>query len=181
MKIKPKISNIKTIINTGIFNIESLDVEFSNGCIRNYQRLNPISNGAVLIVPMLDDATVLMAYEFSGGTNKYELVLPKGKIDDGESIVEAANRELQEEVGYASNNLKHIKTMSIAPSYQASMIHIVLATELYSSFLLGDEPEPLMVVTHKLANLEKLVYNDDLTEARSIAALYMARNIMENL
>jgi ADP-ribose diphosphatase len=44
-----------------------------------------MSCGAVLVVPMLDDDTVLMIYEYSGGTHRYELALTKGKIDAGES------------------------------------------------------------------------------------------------
>jgi ADP-ribose diphosphatase len=34
-----------------------------------------------------------MIYEYSGGTHRYELALTKGKIDAGESPLEAANRE----------------------------------------------------------------------------------------
>jgi ADP-ribose diphosphatase len=48
---------------------------------------------------MLDDDTVLMIYEYSSGTHRYELALTKGKIDAGESPLEAANRELIEEIG----------------------------------------------------------------------------------
>jgi len=44
----------------------------------------------------------------------------------------------------------------------------------------GDEPEPLEIVPKKLSELEKLTYNEDLTEARSILALYMARDIINN-
>jgi len=68
-----------------------------------------------------------------------------------------------------------MKAMSIAPGYQSSETHIVLAQDLYSASAQGDEPEPLEVVEHQLSELESLVYNDDLTEARSIAALYMAK------
>ena len=44
----------------------------------------------------------------------------------------------------------------------------------------GDEPEPLEIVAHKLSDLEKLTYNEDLTEARSILALYMVRDIIRS-
>jgi ADP-ribose diphosphatase len=173
----PKVSNIKTLANTGIFHIESLDIEFGNGAKRTYQRLNPKGNGAVLVIPVFNDGKFAMIYEYSGGTNKYELALPKGKIDDGETILEAANRELQEEIGFKAGNLKHIKTMTIAPSYQANKIHIVLATNLTPSKLSGDEPEELKVVYKNFADLDELVYDADLSEARSIAALYMAKNL----
>ena len=44
----------------------------------------------------------------------------------------------------------------------------------------GDEPEPLEIVSHKLSNLEQLTYDEDLTEAGSILALYMVREIIHN-
>jgi ADP-ribose diphosphatase len=120
-----------------------------------------------------------MIYEYSGGTDRYELALPKGKIDTNESIIEAANRELMEEVGFGARRLKLIKDMSLAPGYQANITHIVLAQDLYPAQAEGDEPEPLQVVKHNLTQLDKLVYNEQLTEARSIAALYMARTLLE--
>jgi len=121
----------------------------------------------------------LMIYEYSGGTDRYELALTKGKIDEGETPIEAANRELIEEIGYGANNLELIKTMTLAPGYQSNFTHIVLAQDLYEqNSVEGDEPEPLEVVKYKLENLDELVYNKDLTEARTIAALYMAKAII---
>ncbi|WP_428088131.1 ADP compounds hydrolase NudE [Candidatus Thioglobus sp.] len=178
MRKKPILSNITDIATTQFFNIQSMDVEFSNGEKRQYERLKPPGNGAVLVVPMLDDKTVLMIYEYSGGTNRYELALTKGKIDDGETPLEAANRELVEEIGYGAKKLTFMKSMSIAPGYQSSVTHIVLAQDLYPDSAQGDEPEALEVVKHKLADLETLVYDNDLTEARSIAALYMAKELI---
>ena len=175
MRKKPKILKIETLATTRVFNIERLDLEFSNGERRQYERLKPPGNGAVLVIPMLDDDTVVMIYEYSGGTDRYELALTKGKIDAGEAPLDAANRELMEEIGYGSNKLTFLKTMTLAPGYQSNITHIILAQELYEASAEGDEPEPLEVVEHKLSNLEELVYNEDLTEARTIAALYMAK------
>ena len=178
MRKKPTVLNIKTIAITRFFKIEEMDIEFSNGKKRTYERLKPLGNGAVLVIPMLDDETVLMIYEYSGGTDRYELTLTKGKIDDGETPIEAANRELTEEIGYGANKLTFIKKMTIAPGYQSSITYLVLAQDLYKASAQGDEPEPLEVVAFKMADLESLVYNEDLTEARSIAALYMARDVI---
>ena len=101
MRKKPEITKLETIASTQVFNIERMDLKFSNGEERQYERLRPPrSDGAVLVIPMLDEDTVLMIYEYSGGTDRYELGLTKGKIDKGETPLEAANRELQEEIGY---------------------------------------------------------------------------------
>lgn len=180
MRKSPKISNVHTVAKSNIFRVESMDVEFSNGEIRTYERLNPKGKGAVLVVPMLDDDTVLMIYEYAGGTERYELGLTKGKIDAGETPIEAADRELKEEIGYGAHKLTLLKTITLAPGYQSNTTHIVLAEDLYEQWEEGDEPEPLEIVKHKLSDLEQLAYNEDLTEARSILALYMARDIIQN-
>jgi ADP-ribose diphosphatase len=180
MRKKPKLTNIHTVAQSRIFNLESMDVEFSNGATRIYERLVSRGNGAVLVVPMLDDETVLMIYEYSGGTERYELGLTKGKIDKDETPLDTAARELKEEIGYGSNKLTFLKTITLAPGYQSSETHIVLAEELYEEKAYGDEPEPLEIVAHKLSDLEKLTYSEDLTEARSILALYMVRDIIRS-
>ncbi|MGE4595120.1 MAG: ADP compounds hydrolase NudE [Gammaproteobacteria bacterium] len=180
MRKNPKVSNVHTVAKSKIFHVESMDVEFSNGATRTYERLNPKGRGAVLVIPMLDDDTVLMIYEFSGGTERYELGLAKGKIDVGETPIEAADRELKEEIGYGANKLTFLKTITLAPGYQSNITHIVLAEDLYEHWEEGDEPEPLEVVAHKLSDLERLTYHEDLTEARSILALYMAREIIRS-
>jgi len=57
MSTKPTILNKKTIATSRLFRIESLEIEFSNGVQRNYERLaRGHSNGAVLVVPLLDAA-----------------------------------------------------------------------------------------------------------------------------
>jgi ADP-ribose diphosphatase len=180
MRKKPKLKNIHTVAQSRIFNLESMDVEFSNGSTRVYERLVSRGNGAVLVIPMLNDDTVLMIYEYSGGTDRYELGLTKGKIDKGETPIEAAGRELKEEIGFGAKKLTFLKTITLAPGYQSSETHIVLAEDLYEEQADGDEPEPLEVVEHKLSDLEELTYKQDLTEARSILALYMVRDIIQS-
>jgi len=180
MRKKPKLKIYHTVAQSRIFNLESMDVEFSNGSTRVYERLVSRGNGAVLVIPMLNDDTVLMIYEYSGGTDRYELGLTKGKIDKGETPLEAAGRELKEEIGYGAKKLTFLKTITLAPGYQSSETHIVLAEDLYEEQADGDEPEPLEVVEHKLSDLEELTYKQDLTEARSILALYMVRDIIQS-
>jgi len=175
---KPTIHQKQIVASSRLFNIEQLDLEFSNGEKRQYERLVNRGDGAVLIVPMLDDDTVLLIREYAGGTHRYELGLPKGKIEKGEEILHAANREIMEEVGYESAKLTHIKAVSLAPQYMQHYTQVVLAQDLNPRREEGDEPEELEVVPWKLSELETLLERDDFTEARSIAALFMVRNYL---
>jgi ADP-ribose diphosphatase len=158
---------------------ERLDLEFSNGQRRTYYRLKTHGLGAVIIVPMLDDETVLLAREYAAGLHHYEIGLPKGRLEEGESILEAANREMKEEIGYGARSLVELTRLSLAPGYMTHVTHIVLARDLYPEKLEGDEPEELDVVPWPIADLSGLTARPDCTEGRTIAALYIARDFLK--
>ena len=119
-----------------------------------------------------------MIREYSVGTERYELVFPKGKIDDDEEILHAANRECMEEIGYRANQLTPLGKMTIAPGYLGFVTHLVLADDLQPEKREGDEPEELQQVICNVNNIDSLFKNENLSEARSIAALYQVRDIL---
>ena len=175
MPVKPEILNCKIVARSRLFRIEELSLRFSNGEERIYERLASGGSGAVLIVPILDDETVLLIREYGVGIEGYEIGLPKGRVEAGEDILDAANRELMEEVGYGARELKLLKRVSQSPSYMQHHTNIILARGLYPERAEGDEPEPLEIVPYALSGIDTLVAGGEITEARSIAALYLAR------
>ncbi|MBV2096504.1 MAG: ADP compounds hydrolase NudE, partial [Candidatus Thiodiazotropha sp. (ex Codakia orbicularis)] len=56
--------------------------------------------------------------------------------------------------------------------------HVILARDLYPDRQPGDEPEPIEVVPWRLRDWDELIGQPDLTEARSIAALYLTRDLL---
>ena len=161
-----------------LFRVEKLDLEFSNGNRRTYERLLTHGLGAVIVVPMRDDDTILLINEYAVGLHHYELGLVKGRLDAGETVLEGAQRELQEEIGFAARDLVELTSLSLAPGYMTHVTHVVLARDLYPAKLRGDEPEDLEVVPWPLRDLHRLVQRPDCTEGRSIAALYIARDYL---
>lgn len=161
-----------------LFQIEQLDLEFSNGERRTYERMKSSGLGAVIIVPMLDDDTVLLVREYAVGLHHYEIGLPKGRLEAGESILEGAQRELKEEIGYGAHDLRELTKLSLAPGYMTHITRVVLARDLYPEKLQGDEPEELEVVPWPIHDLLTITARDDCTEGRSIAAMYIARDYL---
>lgn len=80
---KPKILKVETVARSRLFNVESVDLEFSNGVRRVYERMRPSDREAVMIVPVIGD-DLLLIREYAVGTESYELGFPKGLIDPGE-------------------------------------------------------------------------------------------------
>lgn len=172
---KPVITSTETIARTRLFRVEQVGLRFANGREVSWERLRGAAGGAVLVVPMLDERTVLLIREYAAGVERYELALPKGVVEDGESPIEAANREIMEEVGYGARRLTHLKSVTLAPGYFTHATHLVLAQELYPERRPGDEPEAIEVVPWSLDRLTELCERDECTEARSIAALFLVR------
>ena len=162
-----------------LFKVERLDLEFSNGVKRTYERLRSHGLGAVIVVAMRDDETVLLVREYAAGLHHYELGLVKGRLEPGETVLEGAQRELKEEIGFGAHELVELTALSLAPGYMTHVTHVVLARQLYPEKLEGDEPEELEIVPWLLSDLYTLVQRPDCTEGRSIAALYIARDYLQ--
>ncbi|MEM9601290.1 MAG: ADP compounds hydrolase NudE [Pseudomonadota bacterium] len=172
---KPEITAVTEIARSRLFSLETVDLLFSNGNRAQYERARSQLVGGVIVVPILDDGRVLLIREYQVGPDAYELVLPKGGIEPGETALAAANRELMEEVGFAAHTLTLLKIMSLAPAMMSHRTHMVMATDLYPASAEGDEHEPLEVVPWPLDDWPALAARDDFTEARSLAALVLAQ------
>jgi ADP-ribose diphosphatase len=175
IKQLPIITKREEVARSKLFAIEQIDLTFSNGVQREYERMQGAGRGAVMIVPLLDKDTILLVREYCAGTHTYELGFPKGLIDKGEVAREAANRELKEEIGYGSENFAHIQQVTMAPAFFSATMDIFLAQNLYQEWLTGDEPEPLEVVPWKLSEYKSLLAEPDFNEARSIVALMLVK------
>lgn len=173
MRPKPRILARRLVARSRHFRIEQIDLEFANGVRRTYERV-PGGTDSVVVVPLLDAETVLLVREYGAGSDRYELGLPKGVVEAGEDPLAAADRELQEEIGYAARDLRIIDRVSLVPGYIEHHSLIVLAQDLYPQSREGDEPEPPEVVPWRLSELDALLARDDFDEARSIAALFLA-------
>lgn len=175
MHKKPEILKQEVVAQSKLFKVERFDLRFSNGVERTYERLVPGGRGAVMLVPITDDGEVLLIREYAGGIDDYTLTLPKGALDAGESVREAAQREMQEEVGHAGREFVLLKRLNLSPNYMSGGIHTVLVRGLYESVLEGDEPEPLEVVKWPLAKIDELLAKPDFTEGRAIASLALTQ------
>ncbi len=171
---KPLITKTQSVAKSRLFTIEQVDLTFSNGQKRIYERMKPNNRKAVMIIPVLGD-DLLLIEEYAVAIEEYELGFPKGAVEPGEEIFAAANRELMEEIGYGANKLTLLTQLSTMPSYFANRIAIVLAEDLYPKKLEGDEPETLTLVKWPMAKMMELLDQACFHETRNVSSLFLAR------
>ena len=176
----PEICDSRVLARSRLFSIEQVDLKFSNGVERTFERLPKRGREAVIVCAVNAKQECILVREYQAGTHRYELVLPKGRVDGDESLEQAANRELKEEAGLGANKLDYLREMTVAPSHMGFSIHAILATDLFSESLEGDEPEPLEVVPWPLSQIEELYMSEQVSEARTIATLSLARMALQH-
>ncbi len=170
----PKILREKEILKRKMFSIKELEIKTKKG---NVVFDVVEKKDSVMIVPITDDGKLVLIKEYFAATDDYQIGLPKGRIEDGD-VKKATNRELQEEIGYKSKKLTKLATVSVSPGNIRHKTHIFLAQELVESKLEGDEIGKIKVIKVPFANFGRMI-GKEITEARMIAALYLAKRFLE--
>lgn len=173
----PTILSRQIVAKSRLLRIEAIDLKFSNGELRQYERMQGSGRGAVMVVPLLDESTMLLVREYAAGLHNYQLGFPKGLVDPGETPEQAANRELKEEIGYGAKTLTPMKSVTMAPAFFSATMTLFVGEGLYPEQLEGDEPEPLEIVPWPITDIDGLLAQPDFTEARSVAALLLLQRL----
>ena len=135
---------------------------------------------SVCIVPIDDDGNVVLVRQFRKPVEMDLLEVPAGGIEEGEVSDEAVQRELQEEIGYTAGNLRHLSSFWLAPGWCTEYMHAYLATDLTPSSLVADDDEFITVVRVPLAESLRLVQEGQIRDAKSISALLMASQVLQD-
>ncbi len=171
----PRVVSSVECARTHLFRVEELAMEFSNGVKRTYERLPAGGRQAVIVVAIDANNNLQLIKEYAAGVHRYQLTLPKGTSEQGETLEQAAQRELREEIGFGAKQLTYLRHLNIAPSHMGFTIHVILAQGLYAAPLVGDEPEELQLVPWPLAAIEQLYDCEEFDEARALAAVHLAQ------
>tara|TARA_Y200000002_G_scaffold71953_2_gene56342 strand:- start:2211 stop:2771 length:561 start_codon:yes stop_codon:yes gene_type:complete len=99
-------------------------VELPDGqIVENYHRIE-VSDAVMLIVENKRQE-IMIFDEYRHGIGKETYTFPAGAIENGESTLDAAQRELHEETGYKSNDCKEIKSFVVSGSYMFSNLNYI--------------------------------------------------------
>ena len=170
-----KTIDTKRIYDGKILNLRLDSVLLPNG--REAEREVIEHGGAVCIVPLEEDGTVYMVRQFRYPFNEEILEIPAGKLDSGELASDAANRELEEEIGVKAEELSYLGEFRPSVAYLTEVIHIYLARGLHKTHQHLDEDEFLNVEKYPLDTLIQMILENQITDGKTRAALLQVKLI----
>jgi ADP-ribose pyrophosphatase len=148
-----------------ILNIKGINKTYIRGIRKDYST----------IVPFVSKEEILMIKSYRHLVDSVEIEVPSGYIDEGETAIEAANRELEEETGYVSNKMMPIGVYTL----DYTMFNQI--GNLFIAYNLVKEKEQSLGLMEKIdieimniKEIEKLLCNGKILNSASIVALYRA-------
>jgi ADP-ribose pyrophosphatase len=131
--------------------------------------------GSAVIVPVDDDGNMYFVRQYRHAARLNLLELPAGTLEVGEDPLVCAQREVREETGMASGNIREIGGFYLAPGYSTEFMRVYLATDLRHDPLEADADEFLSVEKISVAEAFKMAEKGKLPDAKSLAALLLAK------
>lgn len=141
-----------------------------------------LHNGAVAILPLFEDGTVLMEYQYRYPMGRVVYEIPAGKLDSPtEDTREAAARELREETGYTADRLTSLGWYIPSPAILGERIELFLAEGLHPGEDSPDEDELLLLERRPLSELCRMVAEGQIEDGKTQAALFKTMMLRRDL
>jgi ADP-ribose pyrophosphatase len=130
--------------------------------------------GAAAMVPMLNNQEVVLIKQYRHAIREFIWEIPAGTLDDGESPLNCARRELVEETGYSADDWHKLGTITPLPGCSDERIHIFLASHLKPAEQHLDDDELLNVHTVKLNEALQMILTGEISDGKTISGLFLA-------
>ncbi len=132
--------------------------------------------GAAAIVPVDAEGRVVLVEQWRRAVGKVTLEIPAGMLDPGETPLECAQRELQEETGYKAGVMESMGGCYTSPGMLSEYIHLFLATDLIENRLFADDTDGIDVRVVPVDLAMQMIEDGNITDAKTIVGLLRYKN-----
>jgi ADP-ribose pyrophosphatase len=134
--------------------------------------------GSVVVLPILPDGRIIMIRQYRHTVGDFLLEIVAGRIERGETNLQAAKRELAEETGYRAKHFREMMNVYPTPGFVRETMVAYAATGLTPGKTNPDADERIETKAFTLDALLKMIRKGQIHDAKSIAGiLYYARFI----
>lgn len=139
-----------------------------------------IHNGAVALVPMVDDDHVCLVKNVRRAAGKTLLEVPAGTIDKGERPEETAIRELKEETGYSAGVLAFVADWYVSPGILTERMFLYLCRDLTTGETQLQPDETLEKVIVPWSEAMRLATSGEIEDAKTLLALFLCDRLFQS-
>jgi ADP-ribose pyrophosphatase len=164
----------ETVYHGRAFDVRRERVRLASGHAADYDIV--AHPGAVTMVPVDREGYVWMVRQYRHSAAQTLLEFPAGTLEPGEDPRVCAERECREEIGMAPGRLTALGECFLAPGYSTEYMYFYLAEDLSAAPLTADQDEDIRIERIPAARLAERVASGELRDAKSLAALYLARS-----
>ena len=132
--------------------------------------------GATAIVPLFEDGSVALLHQFRYAVGGEIWEIPAGTLEEGESFLDCARRELEEEIGHRAARWTQLASIYTTPGFCDEELHVFLAEELSPGHVGPDPDEHLEVVRTPLQEALAWIAAGRIVDAKTIVGLLRARD-----
>jgi ADP-ribose pyrophosphatase len=131
-----------------------------------------------IIVPLLDRNRLVFVWNYRHPIQGWELELPAGLIDGGESAQTGARRELKEETGYSARTLNRLGSLYTLPGISSQRAHIFLATGLKKGKMNREPYEHMKTTILSVEEAYNLMRSGGMIHSPTVSALALAEKTL---
>lgn len=141
-----------------------------------YGVVDPGAN--VTIVALEDDETLWLIREFSYPLQRARWILPTGRVEPDEEPLQAAQRELAEEVGLRAAQWRHLGAFPLSGGISSQISHAYLAQELQQGEAALEATEQIEPHHMPLREAYRACLDGTLSDASVVLAIWRAWTLL---
>lgn len=129
--------------------------------------------GAVAVIPLTEDGKIVMVKQYRKPLERTLIEIPAGKIEPNEAPEVTAIRELEEETGYTTEQLKYVTSFYTSPGFADEIIHLYFTDTILplEEKVAGDDDEFIEIVELTLAEAEQCIKDNKIYDAKTAYAI----------
>ncbi len=124
--------------------------------------------GSAVMMPVDEKGRVLLVCQFRLPAGKSLWELPAGKVDSGETVLQAAKRELLEETGYKARRWRKLVSFWASPGYVAEKMTIFLARDLTAGHANPMDDENIECRWFTVAEMDEMIRTGRLADGKTM-------------
>ncbi|QYY32547.1 MULTISPECIES: NUDIX domain-containing protein [Cupriavidus] len=137
--------------------------------------------GAVMMIPLFDDGTVLMERQFRYPVGEVMVEFPAGKLDPQEGALRCGERELEEETGYSAARWDYLTRIHPVISYSTEFIDLFLARDLTAGQAKLDDGEFLETFIVPAGQVLDWVRKGRITDVKTIIGAFWLEKVISGV